>query len=318
MLWTDRQFVTPADLFSVDSEVPAFTQAERISLNGPNGLISQVIQECGVELQSIMQSPGCVAAATGVPTAHMQAIFYGTSSNTVRVQLGQIVVSDPRPDYWSAIKRWVVYRVLARFYERIIATQGADRIQAKLKNTMSNLDLQYQPFLFNTGIPAVSNPLPCPGATGEIDTGTFTAADVSTIPGSSTEPQQLQVAVSWIGPEWVSQQERHNSESALSEPVQILLPAGSGLKVSIANLQPVTQMNYGLQHLGSYTPIVPVAWNLWVGPQHRGRMWLQQGNIPLTTKEVSLSDLIIPGTYADHQGQVATFAMSVQRVFMRG
>jgi hypothetical protein len=318
MLWTDRPFITAADLISVDSEVPSFTQAERILLGGPKGLISQVIQECGVELMSIMQSPGCVAAPTGVPAAHMSALLIGTAANSVRVQLGQVVVSDPRPDHWSPLQRWVLYRALARFYERIIQSQGADRIQAKWKNTMDNLELQYQPFLFNNGIPAVSNPFPCPGAIGELDTGTFTTDDVTIVAGNSTQAQQLAVAVSWIGSDWVSESERHNAESALSVPVQIILPPASGLQVSIAHLQPQTDMNYGLKYLGAYTPITAVGWNVWVGPQRRGRLWLQQAAIPLTTTSITLPDLTIPGLYADHQGQVATIAMSVQRVFMRG
>jgi hypothetical protein len=319
MLWTDRLFVTANDLISVDSEVPAFGQAERIVLGGPKGLISQVIQECGVELMSLMQSPGCVAAPTGVPAAHMQALLIGTAANTVRVQLGQVVVSDPRPNHWSPLQRWVIYKILARFYERIIQTQGADRIQAKWKNTMESLDLQYQPFLFNNGIPAVSNPLPCPGATGEVDTGSFTVDDVTVVDGgSSTDPQQLLVAVSWIGPEWVSPADRKNSESALSEGVQVNLQAGKGLTVSIANLLPPATMNLGLQYLGAYTPLIPVGWNLWVGPQRRGKMWLQQAAIPLDTKETTLLDIQIPGSYAEHTGQAATIAMSIQRIFQRG
>jgi len=322
MLWTDRPFISAADMVAVDSEVPAFAQADRIVIGGANGLISQVIQECGVELLSIMQSPGCIGVPTGVPAAHMSALLVGSPANTVRVQLAQVVVSDPRPNYWSPVQRWVIYRTLARFYERIVQSQGADRIQAKWKNTMSNLELNYQPFLFNNGIPAVSNPFPCPGASGEIDTGSFTADDVTLIDGgSSTTDQQLAVAVSWIGADWVSEEERHNAESALSEPVRITVPAGKGLQVSIARLQPVTDMNYGLKYLGGYKPLTAVGWNVWVGKQGMeklDRLWLQQSAIPLSIKEITLPDPVIPGTYADHQGQVATISMSVQRVFMRG
>ena len=320
MLWTDRLFITPADLIALDSEVPAFAQAERVVLGGPKGLISQTIQECGAELMSLMQSPGYISVPTGVPAGHMQALLYGTAQNTVRVQLGQIVVSDPRPDHWSPLQRWVLYRTLARFYERIIQTQGADRIQAKWKNVMDNLELQYQPFLFNNGIPAVSNPFPCPGATGELDTGSFTSDNVTVDDGTSTEAQQLVVAVSWIGADWKGPepQNRHNAESALSQLVEVDLPVGKTLTISIATLQPPSQMNEGLKHLGGYTPITPVGWNVWVGPQHRGRMWLQQSAIPFDTKSVTLDAIQIPAAFAEHQGQVATIAMTVQRIFMRG
>jgi hypothetical protein len=305
MLWTDRDFILPGELDMVDGEATAVARVESISLTGPDGVIHQAIEETGLELKHLVQSVPIVSTASDVPVSHQLAVSGYTMGS--RLNLGQVIVSDPRRAYWSPLKRWVLYRALAFLYRHAMDRVDVDRYANKWDRFNRETDSKYQPFVIATGIPMILSPISCPGASHELNTGTWHASAITAVPGPASSPLDVRVAVSYVTSAYAAPGSENNSESGLSETLPFTIPASSLLSVSIQDLKPIPSQKV-------------TGWNLWIGASsYSTPLWLQTMQpIPIDTKTVVLTGPpVIPGVHAEHTGQTADYSVTCQRLLYR-
>ena len=317
MLWTDRDFISVADLLAADSSAARIASVETIVLDGETGVIRQQIGEAGADLLVLLQQYQTSFTPLGITSAHMQAVLGPYSQVNARAALSQIVVSDARPGYWSPIKRWVLYRVLGALYQQASERQEGDRYGRMWARTAADVETRYQPFLFTSGLPVVVNPIACPGAEAEPGSGVWNASALSAIDGGSgIADQPLQVALSFVGSPDLSAL-APNSESALSRGVAFTLPIGKQLIVSRAGVNPIQTQPPSTIHQAVYYPRVATGWNVYVAGAD-GVFWLQTAQpLPLATMSVTLSVIANSGVQAG-TGQIPDAALTMQRVMFRG
>jgi len=172
MLYTDRDFVSVDDLFSIDSDIAEVSSVEGIVLEGPQGLIHQAIEETANKLVSEFQNLGYNWSQQSLRLN----TFYGDSTPPARIRVGQVVVDDDTTTYWSPLKRYVVYLALRNVYQSASSRKIDDKYDVKLKQVEKDLSNKYWAAFKKSGLPVCYAPIPCPGAQYELSQGTWTAA----------------------------------------------------------------------------------------------------------------------------------------------
>ena len=292
MLWTDDNFVTLADLLSMDSEISSLVDAEELTLSS---LITRGIEAASMAIQANTQwgriSPGDLALRNRVTMP-------GLSTARTFVHPCQIVVSDDTS--WNHVKRYVAFKVLQQIY-RAAVNRNADRYENKMQMSVEDGRLAWAQ-LRHIGIPIVFNPLAAPGATLERQAGTFTASNLSNVAGAGSSTASVEFAVTWVG------SATENNQSYRSQRVALQLVNGQVARVSISGLVPPDGTQPAHREASSiYVPGVATHWNVWAGTAG-GDMYLQNESpiaistltYTLTGNPVSAGTILGFGQHADY------------------
>ena len=272
MLYTDAEFISLADLQAVDSEIQLVATAEKMTVSN---VVAQGSQEAGQKLLSRIQSAGGFYGATAeLSWNHLAAVYGGSfSGNMPRVQLGQVVVTDPRGGYSSVVKLFVMYSILDLFYREVSNRMGgkADRYQSKRDSYRAALRDTYWPMLQAHGLPIVWMRMPCPAAVHENNSGTM-ATPAATGTGSTALAGDYDVAITWTGANYVSPLKNMNEESGPGATQTITsLTLGQFIHLDISGLNPPAQtaVNPVPVSYAGYAPvIIATGWNVYAGPRN--------------------------------------------------
>lgn len=326
MLWTDGPFVAKSDLLAVDPEVVDVAALSAEPVDGsPNSIIQMAISECGIQLMVQMQRFGGFYTSGQVSTNHMQAVLNGTGGSAInrsRTPLGQIVVDDIRV---PALKTWVVYNALQFAFRAASSRTAKDRYKDKVTQYRKDIDQKHWPRLQSIGLPCVSNPLPCPGATLE-RSGTWGVPDVSTVSAPGATGGTFFITITyvdqtrWLGTRYgVGAQAANNAESFWAVPVSVTTTANQAVSVSISHLIPPTGIMDPAQMAQTYTtPGSATGWLIYAGASVTGPFYLQTPTpVPIATLSRALTtDPILSGAIPNPQYAESYFAMP--DIFQRG
>jgi hypothetical protein len=297
MLWTDAEFITSADLASIDPDVTSTASAERMTFSGANSIIRRGIEEAGRYLEAALVSFATYVSSNDLSANHLNAVFYtGSQPNQRRrVGLDQIVISGRAPGFWSPIMDWAVNRCLITFYQAASSRAQGDRYEAKLKMYERRDNRSAWPLLKQTGVPIVYRPLPVPGAIQARDPGTWSATAVA---AAGTFTGQYDVAITYVDQnKYISKAQPQNAESDGASVKTVTLTAGDVISVDISGLNPP----YGavppdLLGIGFTVPGRASGWNLYVG-RKGGTLYLQNATpYPITLTGASNSVPTLGGT----------------------
>jgi hypothetical protein len=319
VLWTDRDFVSSNDLITLDAEVQSVASAEEITLDDPSGgagIIHRAIEEAGDKLFKYLQLFGGYLNSGTVSANHYAAVMnVGLPSvNRSKILMGQIVVSSLDGVSWPPVKRWVAYWALHAFFRDAANRTLKDRYATKEERYRAEANGAHWDALRTLGVPIVTQPLPCPAAVWEPNTGNWGDGNVSQVAGSGTVEGSYDVVVTWVdqdpglyGSNTGTGSFVNNAESAPSVPATIALVAGNVAVVDIASLVAPT----GAQPLGSIPFAIveymrATGWNVYAGPSG-GPLCLQTPTpIPIATKSFTFpgdpltgTALVGPGQYAE-------------------
>lgn len=334
-LFTDAEFITQADLISVDPEVPKVANAigmavESGAQNGAGNICALAIDEFGQKLILDSQSVQGSLTPWAVPYNQSAAILNATlpAVNRSRIYLTQIVVSGPSPGYSTPMKTfatsyalWWLFRAA---YRRFAGSgKDGDRYKVKKEEYEKEWKYTYYPRVMHYGMPVVSRPLPCPGAIHEVNAGTFGTSNVSTVAGTNANASTTyDVAITWVDTAqgYLSATSKGFGESGPSARVQQTVASANVIRTSLAGLtspagaSPLSQqLGQGLFLYGSAT-----GWNVYVGTPG-GTLYLQNATpIPIATTTYTLAGApVLSGNQAD-QGQPANQVYTMQRTLDRG
>ncbi|WP_321471144.1 hypothetical protein [uncultured Paludibaculum sp.] len=318
MLWTDADFVTADDLTSMDNEVLAVAAAENIVLDGSsgNGVINRATEEAGDSLLKHMREFGGALYGDGsVSPNHYAAIMNTGSPQAVRsrVLLSQIVVSGPVQKRWTPLKRWVVYWALMMFYRDAANRTQNDRYADKANAYRIALHGSYWAAAREAGLPIVRNPLPCPGAVYEPESGIWGPGNVSVVSGAGTVSGPVDVAITYVDAS------RENGESYPSARVTVDLQPGTVLKVDISSLTPPTGKQPASTRAQAIVPYATAThWRVYAG-ESGGPLYQQEG-LPLDIGTLSYTFTGDPltGGVAAGTGQYPELYQAFQNWNQRG
>lgn len=317
MLWTDGDFITAADLASLDNEVAQVAAVDGLQIEDSGsavGVIHRALEEAGdALLLYTRQFAGGFMGDGSVTGAHYAAVMNTGQSSVVtsKILLSQVVVSAAVASQWSPVKRWCVYWALMLFYRDAANRTNNDRYADKSAGYRADLHGMYWSAVRNAGLPVVNNPLPCPGAKYEPDAGTWDATSLSLVPGSGNLTTDWDVAITWVGDGGV--------ESHPSARATLSLTSGNVLRVSIASLMPPDGTQPAAQRALCAVPYSKATgWNVYAGPKN-GTLRLQTVTpVPIGTATYTLTANPVTNTRAAGQGQVPNRWMTLQTFLTRG
>ena len=324
MLWTDADCLTSGDLISLDPEVDDVASAENINLDDPTvGLIHRSVQESANTLMQYQQIFGGFLTNQNVSGNHYNAVMnVGLPSvNRSRILISQVVTSALVPNNWSALKTWCAYKALTRFFRDAANRTMKDRYELKAERYAKQVRNDYFETLRATGLPIVRQPIPCPGALYETNTGTWGPGNVTTAAGAGTDTtDSFDIAITWVDQSsYLSPSVKNNCESAPSGRVSVQLPGtGNDFIVSIAGLvppvtaQPSSTMPISVVAYGNAT-----GWNVYAGL--RGQTLYLQNSTPIPVSTMSyriVGNPVISGTPAD-TGQFPELYFTFQNIIQR-
>lgn len=288
-LWTDIDFVTSADLITLDAEVASVAAVSGITLDDPNaGLIHRALEEAGDSLLKYQQVFGGYLSNQNVSGNHYNAVMnVGLPAiNRSRILLNQVVPTSWTTLQWSAVKRWVAYWALHVFFRDAANRTLKDRYADKSTRYRKDVNTTYWDSVRAIGLPIVRQPLPMPGALYEPAVGgTWDENNVTTVAGAGTDATNAyDFAITWVDlTNYFGPYQKGNCESAPSEIVTMTLPStGNVFNVSITSLLAPN----GVQHPSTLPlAVVPYGvakgWNVYAG-KTGGPLYLQNAT-PLLT-----------------------------------
>lgn len=294
MLLTDDVLISQADLVTVDSEVTDVATAESITIDGTNGLSWKAHGECADFLLSAMQSFGGPLGGPTISGTHLAHVYNtggGYAVRIPRIQRHQIVTHSPlNASLWSPLKRWAIQKALVLFYRSAFNRNVNDRYASKLEEYERALRMDYWPALKSNGLPVVVTPLSAPAAVFEPNSGTWSASNLSSVPGGATAQTAYYVAITYTGSGYVSASSKGNAESAPSQKLQFTVPLDELLKIDITSLVPPTgAQDPSTLVYGAYSPMAATGWNVYVGSNDTD-LYLQNASpIAIATKTYTLS-----------------------------
>lgn len=324
MLWTDRDFVTGADLITLDAEVEDVAAAQGITLDDPNiGLIHRSLAESASALMKYQQVFGGYLTNQNISGNHYNAVMnVGLPAvNRSRILMSQVVVDALVCNEWSVLKTWAAYKSLARFFTDAANRTLKDRYETKALRYKKEVTSTYFEAVRALGLPIVRQPLPCPGAVYEIGTGNWGAANVTTAAGAGTDiTDTFDFAITWVDQSmYVGPTNKQNCESGTSAIVSLQLPStGNVFVVNINGLNPpvTAQPNATL-------PVSVVAygnatgWNLYVGLTGE-TLYLQNATpIPVAIKSYALPTDPVTSGFASDMGQFPELYFTFQNIIQR-
>lgn len=320
-LYTDSDFVTQASLAYLDTEIAKIAAAETVIIDGPTGLGAQACSECAIELTAAVQTFGGYPSIGGVSWAHNAAVLnvgsYGV--DMPRLMLSQIVLDGLYPGYPSPLKRWVEYRALFMFYRDVSSRKGKanDRYEEK-RETYKAQALTAFKQLKQTGLPFVTSPLACPGATHEQGSGSWGSANVTKVSGSGAAGT-FYVAVTYVdGTYYQDQTAKGNAESGPSALVSVTPLISELIRVDITSLNPPngTASAIGVSD-GILTRKTATGWNVYVGASVT-TMYLQNSTVlPIATKTYTLGASPAVSGYLLGTGQYPDAKQTFQNIIQR-
>lgn len=319
MLWTDADFVTIADLLSVEPEIDETAEALHITLDGENGTIRRGLEQAGSDVENMFTSFASYVAGSEISSQHLSAFHYtgNTINNRRRHTLEQIVVSGRNENVWSDVKRWAVNQVLMTFYLSATSRSEKDRYETKLEIYQKRDLLKLWPSLKQSGFPLVYRPMACPGAVMQRDPGTW-AATAAVLSGGAADV--LDVAITYVDESlYASPTQTGNAESNPSARKTVTLTADQGLVVNITGLTPpngaIDPTSIGRAFV---VPRNATGWNIYVG-QTGETLYLQNASpIPIATKTYTFADDPTTTGARAQTGQWAELFVTVQDTVNRG
>jgi len=313
MLWTDGNWITTADMVSLDNEVLAVSSAESITLDQT---IRRAIEEAGDALLKHMLAYGGTPWGNGSVSGGHYAAVMNTGipqAMRARVMLSQIVVSSPYgPGVWSPLKRWAVYWALMLFYRDAAMATTNGRYAGKAELYQRLLHSQYWEAVRAQGLPVVRTPMPSPGALYEPETGVWGSDNVSLVNGPGTVADDYDVAIAWI--------DDGNVQSQPAAPVTVELIAGKVVSFDIASLTaPTGVVPAALRSQGALLGYgLAVGWHVYVGLTG-GTMYRQTATpLPMAQTTYTLAGDPVAGTAQAGQGQFADHYIAFTRWNQRG
>ncbi len=318
MTLTDSDIITQADLVAVDPEVAKTAPNESIDVPTAIRLgMESVIHTIAMRYQGFsgyLMSPGSSAG-------HNAAVMntYSTAVSRPRVRPNQVVGLGPDPAR-REMHTWIKYASLYAFYRSAYHRKLTEDRYEKKMEFYGGEQNQARDRLDATGLPVVLSPIPCPGAVRELNVGTWGAANVSAGGSGSTEPgsRSLDVAITWVGAQYVSPAIPANQESAGSPTIAQAMLTGQVLSVNIASLNPPN----GLVGMigtadGVFGQIPAIGWNVYVGLFDQ-IMWLQNASpIPVATKSYTLSNAPVLSGNPLGYGQFPDYNFASARMIQR-
>lgn len=309
-LYTDSDVIGSSDLLNLDVEINDVAAAESITLTGDTGVVRQAWNEAADGLFEKMDSFGGsvnLLVGAGVQMATLLT-NYGMGVSRSRIFLSQIVVDDGYAARTSPVRRWLTYAALTLFYRDASARFDKDRYERKRARFESDAKTAWRR-LSAKGLPIVLQPLPCPGAIHERNSGTWSASNLSSVVTGGAAGGTFDVVVSWVDQsKYVSQSSKGNAESGPSAIANLTVAAGRSLSVSIASLIPPNGKPYqsGTFADGILAMLNATGWNIYAGPSG-GTLRLQNASpIPIATQSYALPGdplvtgaILGPGQYPD-------------------
>jgi hypothetical protein len=251
-LFTDSDHVTQADMQAVDAELPQVTVPQKLTLEGPLGIIRANWDECAGVLSRALTHRSS-SGIDPVLAFHTRAVR--------SVHLHQITLAPQYANSVSPWKRWLIYEALRRVYRA--ATQrnaNNDRFEAKFVQYGEDADASWRRAC-SFGLPIVNAPLSAPGSLHDLGAGVWSASNLAAIAQSSTTERVLYVAITWL-----DSTETSNNESAPSEAISISLSATQGVRISVSGLTPPGTAPHPSSRAGGYYPTRKAThWNVYAG-----------------------------------------------------
>lgn len=320
MLWTDSLFVSSSDMSSLDIDVATTLAAtEGLTVDGTNGLIHRTIEQAGFRLLAGNQNFMGLPMGGGVSVNHSMAVFNVGSPASQRpiITLQNVVVNGQNTYTWSALKTWVVYECLARFFMAAEnQNQKTDRYTRKKEEYSHHAKWCAWPMLVANGLPVVYKPLSCPGAFFDHDAGVWGASSVAS---SGTDAGVFSVALSYV-----DSTQPENNESSLSALLQVSVATNEVIQVDISGLHPPTGNVFPQDVASAYiTPLTATHYNVYVGPPavagQAARLWKQNTSpIPITDDQWALTGNPVFSGILNGLGQWADLNVTMPRVRPRG
>ena len=314
-LWVDGSIISSTTLMQLDSKVIDVAKDSKIPLDGPNGIIQQNWVDVGQTLVEWMSS------LTGDVMGSAQAIFLGLSaSNRGRYLLNQVVTTWQWSNSLSPLGMFAARKALVLFWRRSVRTSSkSDRFKAEEDEALDELRQAKRNF-WTSGIPILSQPLPCPGAPFIPNSGTFGTTNVGPGPTATTSKSLAvyDVAVTWVdGFSYVSPLQPFNGESGPSVLVSAQINPGASLQVNINGLTPPGSRPYlGGVADGAYISRSATAWNVYAAPA--GQPLVLQNAAPLPLTQTSYEMLsVLEVSFPLTQGQFAETNLPPQHSFSR-
>lgn len=321
MLFTDSDVVTLADLQTKDSEVPSVASLSdpAIPVEGAGSAIRDAWSEAKNKILAGQQIYG---SSYGVPpgsSAALQAIMYGVPPGAIRSRIfaEQIVVDDGLANSSSALKDWLVYDTLHRFYtnasERFVKE---DRFAMKAERYGKSACGAWSRFS-RIGLSIIRQPLSAPGALHDSKAMGTVFDLVTSVSGESGSGMDADVAITWVnGNAYVSPVQPNKGESGPSARVTFTIPVNSLLNVSIADLIPPDGTSpYDAFADGILAPLAATHWNVYAGVTG-GTLFLQNSTpIPLGTE--TWSGYPVLSGFRASTGQVRDIRLPFRNLFHR-
>jgi hypothetical protein len=282
-LFTDSDHVTQADLQAIDAELPQVASAQKLSLEGPLGIIRANWDECS----------GIMDRALGQRNLSGVDPVIAWHTNRIRkIGLNQITLAPQYANSVSPWKRWLIYEALRRCYRA--ATQrnaNNDRFQLKFEQYGEDADAAWRRAC-SFGLPVVFAPISAPGALHDLGAGVWSTSNLISISQSpSTSDRTIYCAITWVASAASS-----NGESAGSEVVSISLTASQGVRVSIAGLNPPGSSTHPSSRAGAYYPTGKAShWNVYAGSDPASLCRQNLTPIPVTTQTYDLTGALAAG-----------------------
>ena len=292
-LYTDSDIITLADLMDLDNEVSVVAAAAEPAID-----VSQSIRtawdETADRIFSKMDSFGGAVNLLingGIPTAWLINNF-GMGLSRSRIFLSQIVADDGYANRSSQLRRYLSYKALELFYRDASERMTVDRYDGKRERFCKDGALAWRRFS-SKGLPVVLQPLPCPGALHERNSGTWSGANVTPVVAAGVTGGIWDIAITWVdGSRYVGPTDKGNAESGPSTIVSSTTAAGHALRVSIASLTLPNGKPYqsGTFADGILSSLIATGWNVYAGVTG-GALTLQNA----TPIPVSLLSYSLPG-----------------------
>jgi len=327
-LFNDSDFVSSADMLSLDPEITVVSRAEGIPIDA-NGIAAQACGETADKIMNDTQAFTGFMPPFALPYNQTAAVLnlVGPSVNRSRLSMTQVVVSNANPSETSIakaspLKRYTVYRALELFFRAAYNRKLTDRYEKKMTYYSEEIRKKYWPRFYNLGAPIVFRPLVCPGALHEWNAGVWDATRVSGVTGTNANVDtDYHVAITWVdNTKYVSPTLKGNAESAPSARQDIRILQNNVLAIDITPLNApdgTNPLNVALGQ-GLITPGKASGWNVYVGPQG-GTLYLQNATpIAIATKTYTLTGAPVLSGYQADTGQFPDANLTLQHTVMRG
>jgi hypothetical protein len=333
MLFTDADFISSADLTSIDPEVVDISRAEKIvldsSLGAASGINAQACDEVGQRLLQETQAFSGFMPPFAMPYNQTAAVLnlVGPTVNRSRISLSQIVVSGVNPTElssakMSALKRYAVYEALVMFYRAAYYRKTTDRYEKRMQLYENEVRRKHWPRFFNQGVPVVYKPLAAPGAIHEYNAGVWNSTNVATVVGVNIlTAATYDVAITWVDDtKYVSPTSKGNAESSVSARITGPVATSNVLQVSIAGLNApngLAPLNVSLGQ-GLVIPGTASGWNVYCGSQG-ATLYLQNSTpIDIATKTYTFAGAPVLTGFPADSGQYPDAHFTLQKTLMRG